>query len=61
MKQVFKMSGKSETKVAIQVQIDSPKYVLTRQEVSNKRAELQNAIHKVLRDFGYDVKQIRLS
>lgn len=60
MKQNFKMFGKSETKVRIQVQIESPKYILTRGEVSQKKTHLQNEIHRVLRDFGYDVKEIQI-
>ncbi len=60
MKTKFKMTGKCETKVQIEVVFDSGTSMLVRDEVRHKRARLQNEIHEVLRRFGYDVSEIRL-
>lgn len=59
MKRSFEVSGNSDVRVKIRVQIKSSRYSLTRYEVANKKAQLQNDIHRVLRNFGYDVKEIQ--
>ncbi len=60
MKTKFKMVGKGETKVQIEVLIDTHRDTLFRNEVRQKKASLQNEIHGVLRRFGYDVSEIRI-
>lgn len=60
MRMKFKMSGNSEVKVKAEIVIEAPRYTLTRDEVRRKKEELQNELHKVLRDFGYDISEIRL-
>lgn len=60
MRQKFEIKAIDETSVKVTVVIDSERYVLTREEVSRFKASLQNAVHKMLREEGYDVKQIKL-
>lgn len=61
MKAVFKIIGKSETKTTITVEIDSPKHVLTRNEVIRYRENIKNGIHRLLREQLYDVSEITIS
>lgn len=57
-KMKFKLQGTAETRVKVQVEIESPRCVLTRNELKTRKSRLANATFKMLTDFGYDVDQI---
>lgn len=59
MKTKFKIQGKEESVVTIEVSFDSKKSGLTRWEILRKKRELQNEIHAVLRNFGFDIASIK--
>lgn len=61
MKTVFKMVAKDTTKTTISVQFEAPRYELTREEVRRYRRKLENRVHDLLRETGYDVSEIKRS
>jgi hypothetical protein len=58
MKAVFEMEGRDETKIKIRVEIDSSRYVLTVSEQKRLKVKLQNQVHQLLREQGFDVCNI---
>lgn len=58
MKTKFKMIGKDEVSISIELQLEANRFVLTRDEFFIEKQELQNDVHRLLRDLGYDVSQI---
>lgn len=59
MKQKFKYIGYDETKITVEVSIESSFHVLTKDEQIKLRKRLENYTHQMLRDHGYDVSEIK--
>jgi len=46
--------------MSVDVFVEAPAYVLTKEELRRKTEEMKNKIHAVLREFGYDVSEIKV-
>lgn len=57
----FKATGKDETATTVNVSIKTKRHVLTRGEAIRMKRKLENRIHEVLREVGYDVNQISVT
>lgn len=51
---------KGDTKVTIGVLIETSRYVLTSDEAKNFKLTLENKLHRILREVGYDAQEIKL-
>lgn len=60
MKAKFKMTGKNEFETTITVEMEAPKYTLTRSEMQKWKLCVQDKIHAVLREDKYFCAQIKL-
>lgn len=60
MKMTFQMVGKDETTVKVTAEIKTHKRTLTREETKQIKDRLENGIHGVLREQGFNVSQIKL-
>lgn len=60
MKRKFKFVGNAESKITIEVTIDTKfNPIVRRGEVADYTDRMKNKVHAMLRDSGYDVSQIK--
>lgn len=60
MKLTFKMVGNSEAKTVVTVELQAPRYELTRDEMREWKEKMQDRVHELLRNDGYRTSAIRL-